>query len=138
MFCRDAGMMRRKDFQMIPSSGEEEKRIRPRVKVPGSGNDRRRVRSQRQAMKKVMQQAHWLTATGDTPGLSPGVCFRAARRSYPDALLVVSDILAEAQVRADAGQIGAARRLDGLAEQVALHSGFDELVHLVWAYDSRG
>lgn len=103
----------------------------------GTSAARRRERVQRQAMRHVMQRAQWLTSPSAVSGLSPAICFRATRHSYPDALLVVSDVLTEAQVRAESGRLRAARRLDALAEQIAWYSGFNELVHLVRAYDNR-
>lgn len=86
----------------------------------------------RQAMKQIIHRAQRLSS-GIAP-LSPGVGFRATRKSYDDALLIVSDILAEAEVHAEAGSYRVARRLYGYAGQLASTSGFAELEQLVRAY----
>lgn len=89
----------------------------------------------RQAMKQIIHRAQRLSS--DVAPLSPGVGFRATRHSYDDALLVISDILAEAEVHAETGNNRVARRLLSYAEQFAGRTGFEELEQLVRVYRPR-
>jgi len=93
------------------------------------------------ALDEATEHSARMPAMQDAPLITISWLISAARRlavtetSFDNALLCVSNCLAEADDWAGRGYAQRARRLFQLAEVCALYSGYIELIRLVWAYD---